>query len=119
VASHWLFDYVTHRPDLPLYPGGPKVGLGLWNSLPGTLIVELALYATGIALYLRATRARDRVGAIAFWSLVVTLLVIYLANVMTPPPTGADPKMIAVSALLIPLFFVWGAWADRHREARG
>src|SRR5690349_8380809 len=32
VASHWMLDVVVHRPDLPLWPGGPKVGLGLWNS---------------------------------------------------------------------------------------
>src|SRR5689334_8578475 len=34
VASHWLLDWITHRPDLPLYPGSPKFGLRLWNSLP-------------------------------------------------------------------------------------
>src|SRR5512144_2254744 len=22
VVSHWILDFVTHRPDLPLYPGG-------------------------------------------------------------------------------------------------
>ena len=32
VVSHWVLDFVSHRPDLPLWPGGPKVGLGLWNS---------------------------------------------------------------------------------------
>ena len=37
VLSHWLLDFITHRPDLPLYPGGARVGLGLWNSLWGTL----------------------------------------------------------------------------------
>jgi len=31
VVSHWVLDWLVHRPDLPLYPGGPKVGLGLWN----------------------------------------------------------------------------------------
>src|SRR5687768_4256927 len=33
VLSHWVLDFVTHRPDLPLWPGGPMVGLGLWNSV--------------------------------------------------------------------------------------
>src|SRR5688572_13656256 len=33
VVSHWVLDWVAHRPDLPLRPGSPtKVGLGLWNS---------------------------------------------------------------------------------------
>jgi len=29
VVSHWVLDWVTHRPDMPLYPGGPNFGLGL------------------------------------------------------------------------------------------
>lgn len=46
VLSHWVLDLVTHRPDLPLCPGGVgKVGLDLWSSLPGTLLVELGLFA--------------------------------------------------------------------------
>ena len=32
VVSHWILDWVTHRPDMPLYPGGgPRFGLGLWE----------------------------------------------------------------------------------------
>src|SRR5712671_4244163 len=34
VVSHWVLDWITHGPDLPLLPRlGPKVGLGLWNSV--------------------------------------------------------------------------------------
>src|SRR5213593_853398 len=39
VVSHWLLDYVTHRPDMPLYPGGTPWGLGLWNSVTGAVAV--------------------------------------------------------------------------------
>src|SRR6476646_10437956 len=36
VISHWVLDFIVHRPDLQLYPGSEvRVGLGLWNSLPG------------------------------------------------------------------------------------
>lgn len=35
VLSHWVLDFVTHSPDMPLYPGGRRVGLGLWNSVTG------------------------------------------------------------------------------------
>jgi len=38
-VSHWLLDYVTHRPDMPLYPGGTPLGLGLWNSVTGAVAV--------------------------------------------------------------------------------
>src|SRR5688572_26032769 len=51
VISHWALDVVTHIPDLPLYPGGPKFGLGLWNSVPGTIAVETLLFALGVWIY--------------------------------------------------------------------
>ena len=47
VLSHWVLDALSHRPDMPLWPGGPKVGLGLWYSLPATLAVEFALLGAG------------------------------------------------------------------------
>src|SRR6266404_408716 len=43
VVSHWVLDFIVHRPDLPLWPGGPKVGLGLWNSWAASISVELLL----------------------------------------------------------------------------
>src|SRR4029450_5703404 len=54
VISHWVLDVVTHIPDLPLYPGGPKFGLGLWNSVTGTLVTETLLFALGVWLYATA-----------------------------------------------------------------
>lgn len=32
VFSHWVLDFIVHRPDLPLYGNSAKVGLGLWNA---------------------------------------------------------------------------------------
>src|SRR5438046_1917745 len=47
VVSHWVLDYVTHRPDMPLYPGGTPLGLGLWNSVTGTVAVEGVMFVAG------------------------------------------------------------------------
>ncbi len=114
VVSHWLLDLLTHRPDLPLLPGsGPKVGLGLWGSLPGTLAVELALFAAGVALYVRATRPRDRAGTWALAGLVAFLLAVYAANLFGGAPP--DSKAIAWAGHAQWLLVLW-AWAvDRHR----
>jgi hypothetical protein len=66
VLSHWLLDAIVHRPDLPLYPGdSPMVGLGLWNSTPGTLLVEGAIFIAGVLLYMRVTRPKNRIGFMA------------------------------------------------------
>ena len=116
VLSHWILDFITHRPDLLLWPGGPKVGLGLWHSIPGTIAVEVTMFVIGLALYLRATRARDRVGSIALWSLVVFLGVIYVVNLTAPPPP--DAKSIGFAGLAQWLFVPWGAWIDRHRTMK-
>jgi FtsH-binding integral membrane protein len=114
VLSHWVLDLVVHRPDLPLMPGGAaRFGLGLWNSLPATLAVELAVFGLGVFLYLRTTRAVDRTGSIALWALVVFLLLIYASNLIGPPP----PSVTAIGWVGQAqwLLIVWGFWVDRHR----
>jgi len=116
VPSHWLLDFIAHRPDMPIVPGGPRYGLGLWNSPPATLAVEIVLYALGIAIYLKATRASDRTGVYALWSLLVFLFVIYLGNAFGPPPPNVT--MLAFTALALWLTVPWAAWADRHRTTR-
>ena len=117
VFSHWILDFVTHRPDLSLGLGGNTYfGLGLWNSLVGTIVVEVGMFVFGIILYLRATRAKDRIGSIGFWSLVVLLGLIYLGNLFGPPPPEMSTIAIAGNASWI--FVLWAYWIDRHREAK-
>ena len=116
VFSHWLFDFVTHRPDMPLYPGSAtSVGLGLWNSRAATMVVEIAIFVAGVWIYLATTRARNRTGAIALWALVVLLAVSYVATAFGPPPPSE--KVIAVGGLTGWLFVLWAWWIDRNRMA--
>ena len=118
VVSHWLLDFLTHRPDLPLWPGSDtRAGLGLWDSLPATVAVELAIFGAGVALYLRTTKAVDRVGSIALWSLVGFLLVIYAANLLGPPPPAVG--LIAWAGHAQWLLVAWAYWVDRHRTLSG
>jgi len=117
VASHWVLDWITHRPDLPITPwSDTRVGLGLWHSVIATVVVEGVLFALGIWLYSTVTRPRDRTGRVAWVSLVVFLVLIYVANIFGPPPTNMTA--VAVSALAIWLLVWWAAWADGHREVR-
>lgn len=116
VVSHWVLDYVSHRPDLPLWPGGPKAGLGLWYSLPWTIVVEGALLGLGIALYLRSAPATSRAGHWAFWSLIVVTTAIWLSGPFQPPPPGVNA--IAIVGLVGgALLILWGGWIDRTRRS--
>lgn len=115
VASHWVLDLLVHRPDLPLAFSDPKVGLGLWNSLPATLALELAVFGGGLALYLRSTAPRDAVGRWALAGFVALLLAIYAANLLGPPPPSA--RAVGAAGLGLWLFVLWAAWIDRHRAS--
>lgn len=116
VFSHWVLDFVTHRPDLSLGLGGTTFfGLGLWNSLPGTVVVEVGLFAAGVTLYLRTTKAKDKIGSVGFWSLIGLFSLIYVANLVGPPPP--DASMIAIAGNASWLFVLWAYWVDRHRES--
>ena len=116
VVSHWALDFATHVPDMPVGFSGPFVGLGLWRSRPATMAVEVALYLAGVAVYVRATEARDRTGAVALRVLVVFLLLFYFGSLFAPPPPGV--RAVAVGTLSMSLFVAWGYWLDSHRQAR-
>jgi hypothetical protein len=98
VLSHWVLDVVAHRPDMPTWPGGPKLGFGLWNSLPGTLIVEFVLLAAGTIL-------------LAMF--VAVLGALFLASTFGPPPPSA--QAVAITGVAGWLFVALGYWIDRHR----
>jgi hypothetical protein len=114
VLSHWVLDWITHRPDMPLYPGGPTFGLGLWNSTGGTIVVELAMLIAGLAIYRRATRARSRAGRWGLTAFVAVLLTAYAGNIAGgPPPSLGVLQAVAAAGGLALVAFSW--WVDHHR----
>jgi hypothetical protein len=117
VISHWALDVITHIPDMPLYPGGPKFGLGLWNSVPGTLATETILFALGVWIYARSTAARDAIGKWAFVGVTAFLFVGFIVNANgTPPPSVTALWMMAIGLGALTLWLAW--FADHHRQAR-
>jgi hypothetical protein len=116
VPTHWVLDFVAHRPDMPVVPGGERYGLGMWDSLRLTLFVAFAIYRVGIAIYLKPTRAKHRIGLYALWSLLIFVFVMYLSATFraAPPSVRAIASMTLAMWLLVP----WTAWADKHRAVR-
>jgi len=100
---------------MPLYPYGPKYGLGLWNSVPGTMVVEIAMFFAGVGLYARSTRARDRWGRWGFWLYVALLSVLFLGDRFSAPPESVSG--IAWTGLIATAVLIgWAWWFDRHRS---
>lgn len=115
IASHWLLDFFTHRPDLPLtLSETTKVGLGLWNFKTVTFMVETGLFFGGVFLYTRNTTAQDNVGKFGFWSLITFLFVISISNMIGPPPPNVTA--IAWAGHLQWLCVIWAYWVDGHRK---
>ena len=116
VVSHWVLDYVTHAPDMPLSPWtSGTYGLGLWNSRMATAVVEGLLFAVGLGLTLSATRGRDRIGRWGLAAFVVFLCLIFVANFYSPPPPSIQAvgwMSLILPCVLLPIV----AWIDRHRE---
>lgn len=116
VFSHWVLDWITHRPDLQLAPGSSaRAGLGLWNHPAAAIAIESAMFLAAAVSYTLQTRAHDAVGRWGWISFAAFLAFIYVANVTGPPPPGAS--VVAWMALALWLLVPWPAWFDRHRRA--
>jgi len=115
VVSHWLFDVIAHKPDMPLVPGGAqRLGFGLWTNIPATIIVEGGLWVIAIVLYLRATRAKGRLAFFVFWPVVLLLTLFWYNNIAGPPPP--NPAIAPIFSLVyFSLVVAWSYWINRLR----
>jgi len=116
VLSHWVLDVVTHRPDMQFAPGiETRVGLGLWNSRLGTVIVEGGLWLAAIVLYVRATRPTGRAGVYAFWIVIAILTALWLLSLNGDPPPSLKTLAVVDTVFFI-VVLAWAAWMNRVRR---
>lgn len=118
VMSHWLADLLMHVPDLPLWPGGPQVGFGLWNNAPLTLVAEFGVLLAGWVVYMMATRAKNTVGRYGPVVLFAILAGLYWLNHVMPPPPDPVTGGLTAIALFSALSFLAWLLCDRVRVAR-
>jgi membrane-bound metal-dependent hydrolase YbcI (DUF457 family) len=115
VVSHWLLDFVSHRPDMPLAPGMRQTfGLGLWNSVPATLVVEGGFWLLAIMVYVRATHPAGRAGVYGFWIGVALFTLSWYKNITT----GMDPNPVSAGIgglIFFSLMVAWAYWVNRLR----
>lgn len=114
VASHWLLDFLVHRPDLELWIGGEKVGLGLWNYPVPEQAVEMGLLAIAGAAWAASRKAQGRTAwpALAFIAFLVALQIVAM---LQPQPAGPLPPQAGATILAIYLLAVaLAALADKR-----
>ena len=72
------------------------------------------MFAVGIWIYLRQTKAKDKTGDYAFWAFIFVLLLAYSGATFAPSPKNV--KMLAIGTFFTWLFIPWVWWFDAHRE---
>jgi hypothetical protein len=98
VFSHWVLDFVVHRPDLSLYDDTLKVGLGLWNFRYLAFGLEAVVLFGGIFLFLRNNAGISRRGR--YGVIIFALAMILMQGMITFVGRPADSdKAVAISAL--------------------
>lgn len=118
VLSHWALDFISHRPDMAIVPGASaRFGLGLWTSVPATLVVEGGLWLVALILYLRATRARNVAAHIVFWFVAAILTLAWYNNIAGPPPPNPHTAPI-FSLVFFSLIVAWAYGMNRLRAIR-
>jgi hypothetical protein len=111
IFSHWVLDFVVHRPDLPLYGNSEKVGLGLWNLPALAFGLEAALLFGGIWMCMKSRLARP--AAVIVFALFMLAIQAY---VFFGPPPSSD-RSAAVTALAAYALFAGIIWwlEDRNQ----
>jgi hypothetical protein len=113
VLSHWLIDWIVHTPDLSLFFGYGKAGLGLWEYPYLTFGLEIILVLAGWLI-------------LGYKNLVSFLLVFLLVASFTGMVFGKEPVGIRDNAslrtliVLIPniLFMALAYFSERLQEKK-
>lgn len=113
VFSHWILDFLVHRPDLGLWFHGPKVGLGLWNHPVPEQALEIGVLAMGGAAWAwrRGMQGQGPWAPVVFLALLMTLQIYAMLS-----PPGASPGATGMTVIAVYLGVMVAAWfADRQK----
>jgi membrane-bound metal-dependent hydrolase YbcI (DUF457 family) len=114
VFSHWVLDFLVHRPDLPLYDNSLKVGLGLWNYPAPAFVLEMVVLFGGMYLYLKKTKPIARFGAYGMVIFGFVMLAIQ-AYIFFGPPPASDKSAAATALVTYAAFAATAYWLERKR----
>lgn len=111
VASHWILDWITHRPDLTLAGGEQTYGLGLWNHPEIAVPLEIGITLLAFTFYLK----RSRGPAVQPIILISVLLVFQAINWLAPPPAEVSIMLYVQSLLAFGVVTGFAVWVGENR----
>lgn len=114
VLSHWVLDWISHRPDLTLAGGDEKFGLGLWNYPWWAMAVELSLVGLAVWWYMR--RTKGPVGPIAI--LLAVMMMMQAINWFGPEPKDAGAPFVLLGMLAFGILTFLAFWVGGTRWHR-
>lgn len=117
VLSHWVLDFLTHRPDLTLAGGSKAYGLGLWNFPALAIPLELLITLGAFLWYIKRTRGPIGQPLV----LLAVLLAMQAFNWFGPVPAevGLALYLQALAAYAIAtLLAYWVGTNRKHKRPR-
>lgn len=119
VLSHWFFDLVVHRADLPISPFSDyKVGFGLWNHVAATLIIESILFFGGLFIYTSITKSKNKKGSWGLGFLAALLILATITNTFGPVPAAINMSLCITMIVLIAVLVFFAGWVDKNRKVK-
>jgi len=115
VISHWFLDLIVHTPDLPLFYGNPKFGLGFWQQKKLTFFTESILLIASVLYYLKKTKPFTKTGKWGIPLFTILLLLVNYLNIFVLPKND-DITSLTISALFFYfLFAIIAYYLDKTR----
>ncbi len=117
VVSHWLLDFIVHRPDMQLLPGlNLRLGLSLWNSRVATFFVEGTLWVAALLIFIRSTRPGSRASTVGFWIVIVLLTALWIMSLGGDPPPSLQ-ALAVTNSIFMTILIAWAMWIDSNRKS--
>jgi hypothetical protein len=111
VASHWVLDWITHRPDLTLAGGSETYGLGLWDYPAVAMPLEIGITLAAFLFYVRRTRGPIGQPLI----LLGILLMLQAVNWFGPEPVEASLFLYAQALIAFAILTGVAVWVGQNR----
>ena len=115
VFSHWILDFIVHRPDLPLYDDTLKAGLGLWNFKYLAFALEAVILIGGMLLYLKRNTGISQARKYAIFIFGVIMILIQAMGTFIGRPLGSEHIVAATNLTLYTVFAGVAFFVERKR----